>query len=253
MNQIEKATQFAELHVKGSPLVLFNIWDAGGADAITKAGAKAVATGSWSVAMAHGYPDGEAIPLDLVEMIAGRICASTPLPITIDFEGGYAVEPNQVGHNVQRLIRAGAVGINFEDQVVNGDGLHEISAQCRRIKAIRDSADALEMPLFINARTDLFLKAKSGNDHAELMDSAKQRADAYAEAGASGLFVPGLVDEKLIAEICEHTSLPVNIMMKDGAPSIKQLAPLGVARVSFGPLPYIQSMNTLAEQAASFF
>lgn len=252
MNQIEKAKYFASCHVKGKPVVLFNIWDAGGAQAVEKAGAKAVATGSWSVAAAHGYTDGEVIPLDLVEVIAGRICASTQLPVTIDFEGGYAEKPNEVALNVQRIIRAGAVGINFEDQIVNGNGLYELPTQRKRISAIREAAIQLDVPLFINARTDLFLQAEASVDHADLIGSAKERADEYENAGASGLFFPGLIDENLIAEVCEHTNLPVNVMMMDGAPSIGKLADVGVSRVSFGPSPYFQAMNTLSEQAKAF-
>lgn len=249
MNQAEKAEHFRGLHVGNNPVVLFNIWDAGGAQAVEEAGAKAVATGSWSVAAAHGYSDGEQIPIELVEMIAGRICATTDLPVSIDFEGGYSEDPDEIALNVQRIIRAGAVGINFEDQVVGADGLYPIPAQVRRIRAIRESATQLDVPLFINARTDLFLKAGTDVDHAGLLDNAKERADQYADAGASGLFVPGLIDEDLIAEVCEHTSLPVNVMMMEGAPSIDRLAKAGVSRVSFGPGPHLQSMAALTAQA----
>lgn len=249
MNQIEKAKHFGSLHVKGSPLVLYNIWDAGGAQAIEKVGAKAVATGSWSVAAAHGYSDGEEIPIDLVELIAGRICATTQLPVTIDFEGGYAERPDDVALNVKRIIQAGAVGINFEDQIVNGSGLHKLSEQSRRISAVRESAIELDVPLFINARTDLFLQAGTSVNHADLIESTKERADEYEKAGASGLFVPGLIDDDLIAEICEHTSLPVNVMLMDGAPSIGKLANAGVSRVSVGPSPYFQSVGALTEHA----
>lgn len=251
MTQTEQCKHFANLHVKGDPCVLFNIWDAGGAQAVEKAGARAIATGSWSVAAAHGYDDGELIPLELVEKIVQRICASVALPVTIDFEGGYAEAPEEVAANIQRVIDAGAVGINFEDQIVKGNGLYEAPVQSKRIGAIRELANQRGVPLFINARTDLFLQAPSDVEHAELIDNAKTRAVAYEEAGASGFFVPGLIDENLIAEVCQHTNLPVNIMMMDGAPSVSKLAELGVSRVSFGPSPYFQLMSVLSEQAAS--
>ena len=247
MNQTEKAQQLARLHVPGKPLVLFNIWDAGGAKALQEVGASAIATGSWSVAAAQGYADGEQIPLDLVERIAERICSSTTLPVTVDFEGGYATAPEALLANVQRMVAAGAVGINFEDQVVGGTGLHEIEVQRQRIAAIR--AGVPNVPLFINARTDLFLQAASGADHGKLIAEAMARADAYASAGASGLFLPGLIDADLIARMCEHTAMPVNIMMKEGAPTIAELAQLGVARVSFGPGPYFQTVGALKQQA----
>ena len=157
MTQAEKASLFSNRHVKGEPLVLYNIWDAGSARAVATAGAKAVATGSWSIAAAQGYPDGEAIPLDMVELIVRQIARSVDVPLTVDFEGAYAVEPEQAAANVARIVMAGAVGINFEDGVIGGDGLHDVALQCRRIEAIRARAEALGVALFINARTDLFL------------------------------------------------------------------------------------------------
>lgn len=253
MNQVEKAAHFAALHIKGEPCVLYNIWDAGSAQAVAEAGVKAIATGSWSVAAAHGFEDGEAIPLDLVERIVRRICSSVTLPVTIDFEGGYAETPAELAVNVQRIIHAGAIGINFEDQLVNGDGLYDIAVQCDRIAAIRGAANQLEIPLFINARTDLFLQAAADQPHADLIEAANARASAYEEAGASGFFAPGLVDQRLIEDLCRHTRLPVNIMMMDGAPSIGQLAELGVSRVSFGPAPFVGLMQALTEKAGAAF
>ncbi|MEM9902983.1 MAG: isocitrate lyase/phosphoenolpyruvate mutase family protein, partial [Pseudomonadota bacterium] len=137
MSQAEKAARLSKLHQKGNPLVLYNIWDAGGAKALEDAGAPAVATGSWSVAAAHGYTDGEAIPLDLVLRIVERIYASIEVPMSVDFEGAYAVDPQEAAENVRKIIRAGAAGINFEDRIVNGEGLHPIAAQAERIRAIK--------------------------------------------------------------------------------------------------------------------
>ena len=246
MSQAQKAQDFAALHRPGDPLLLYNVWDAGGAQAIAEAGAKAVATGSWSVAAAHGYPDGQAIPLDLVLTIVARIAATVDLPVTLDFEGGYAEAPEDLAANLARVIEAGAVGINFEDQVVGGAGLHPAGVQCERIAALRRAAEAASLPFFINARTDLFLKQRDRAQHGALMAETLERAAAYAEAGASGFFVPGLVDPDLIGAVCEATSLPVNVMMLDGAPSMEALASLGAARVSHGPGPYFTAMKDLA-------
>ncbi len=248
MSQAEKARRFADLHVPGSPLVLYNIWDSGGAKAIVGAGAEAVATGSWSVAAAQGYPDGQAIPLDLHLQIVERIAATVDVPVTMDFEGGYAEAPEGVTANTTRVIATGAVGINFEDQIVGGDGLHAPEVQCERIAAVRRAADEADVPLFVNARTDLFLKQRDRGRHPDLLAETKDRAAAYAEAGASGFFAPGLVAPDLIAALCETAPLPVNIMMMDGAPSIEALASTGVARISFGPGPYFQAMAGLAER-----
>jgi len=123
MTQAIKAQAFKNMHTTQNPVVLYNIWDAGGAKAIVDAGSKAVATGSWSIAAAHGFDDGEAMPLDFVLQIVERIVASVDVPVTVDFEGGYAVSPDDVAKNALMVIKAGSVGINFEDQVVQGDGL----------------------------------------------------------------------------------------------------------------------------------
>lgn len=135
MSQADKAKQFAALHKKGEPIVLYNIWDAGTAQAATKAGAKAVATGSASVAAAHGYGDGEEIPLSLVEIIASRIAESVDVPFSLDFEGAYADSAADVKENAARIIKTGAVGVNFEDQKVQGAGLYSVDEQCARIAA----------------------------------------------------------------------------------------------------------------------
>ncbi len=248
MNQIEKARAFAALHVKGDPLVLYNAWDAGSAKAVAAAGAKAIATGSWSVSSANGYRDGEETPFDVHVAVATRIVASVDLPVTVDFEGGYGADPEMVAANAARLMTAGAVGVNFEDQVVGGEGLYDIAAQAARIGAIRRAAEKIGLPFFINTRTDLFLKTDRAT-HGGLLNEAKERARAYARAGASGFFAPGLVDENLIAELCEVSPLPVNIMMMEGAPSPARLARLGVARVSYGPIPYARTMAALTEMA----
>lgn len=245
MSQVEKARLFKSLHIVGKPVVLYNIWDAGGARALDKAGAKAIATGSWSVAAAHGYKDGEAMPLDFALMVVERIAQSTELPLTVDFEGGYAAEPDQIEKNVSRVIGAGAVGINFEDQIVNGAGLYAIPDQVARIKAVRKAADTAGVPLFINARTDVFLKARADGVHADVMDDALARQAAYTEAGADGIFIPGLTDGPLIRTICDEASLPVNVMMRGGLTSVEDAANLGVSRISFGPAPYAAAIEDL--------
>lgn len=251
--QKDKAAHFHSLHAGDTPLVLYNIWDAGSAKAVTEAGASAIGTGSWSVAAAQGFEDGESLPLDFALMIFERIVGSTDLPVTIDFEGGYAETPDGVAANTEKVIRAGAVGINFEDQIVGSEGLYSIGDQCARIAAIRAAADALDMPLFINARTDLFLKADEGADNRALLSDAKARATAYADAGASGFFVPTLKGAALIKELCVTSPIPVNIMMMDGVPPTEELAALGVKRVSFGPGPYVEAVDSLQVKAKEHY
>src|SRR5437763_7969603 len=130
---------FAALHVPGDPLVLYNIWDVGSALVVVRAGAKALATGSHPVADANGWPDGQQVPIDFALANARRIVDAVELPVTVDFEGAYSTDPEEGGRNVALLAETGAVGCNFEDQVVGGDGLHPLSLQCSRIAAIRSA------------------------------------------------------------------------------------------------------------------
>jgi 2-methylisocitrate lyase-like PEP mutase family enzyme len=243
LNLSEKIARFAELHVKGAPLVLYNAWDAGSAKSILAAGAQAIATSSWSVAEAQGYRDGELIPRELVETIASRIVSTIDAPVSVDFEGGYSEDDGELVENVSRLLDIGIVGINFEDRVVRGAGLYDPQRQARRIAAIRRAAERKGIALFINARTDSFL-GQGGS-----VADALERAKAYAAAGASGFFIPGLTTESHIGRVCESVELPVNVMIMDGVPPMEQLYALGVSRISYGPLPYINAMSALKEQA----
>jgi len=247
MNQTEKARRFAELHVKGAPLVLFNAWDAGSAKSIVAAGAQAIATSSWSVAEAQGYRDGEAIPIELAEQIIARISATIDVPVSVDFEGGYSEDDGELAANISRLLELGVIGINFEDRVVKGSGLYDIDRQARRLVTIRKAAEEKRVALFINARTDLFLG--QGRDPAQSVGEALERAKAYAAGGASGFFIPGLANDALIGRICEGVTLPVNVMVMNGVPSNDRLSELGVSRISYGPIPYISAMNTIQQEA----
>jgi len=246
MNQVEKAKRFAELHVAGTPLLLYNAWDAGSAKAILEAGAKAIATSSWSVAAAQGYGDGEAIPIGFAEQIVGRITATVDIPVTVDFEGGYSEDDGELAANIARLLDLGVIGINFEDRIVKGSGLYSVDRQARRIAAIRKAAERKGVDLFINARTDAFFE--HGDD---AVGEALDRAKAYAAAGASGFFVPGLVNDALIGRVAEAVTLPVNVMVMDGVPSNGRLSELGVARISYGPIPYVRAMIGLRQEATA--
>lgn len=248
MTQAEKCAAFRALHQKGEPLILWNIWDAGSARAVAKAGARAIATGSWSVAAAQGFEDGEALPLEDALRVATQIVRAVDLPVSVDFEGGYAVAPDAVAENIARLIDTGVAGINFEDRVVGGEGLHDPETQAARIAAIRQTAEQAGVPLFINARTDVFF---TGSDapQSQLMEEVLTRAAVYAEAGADGLFVPGLSDLDLVAEVCRAQTLPVNIMRTSEAMDLNDLSTSGVARISHGPGPYRAAMKALEAAA----
>ena len=132
-----KFETFAALHVPGNPVVLFNIWDPASAQAVVAAGAKALATGSHPVGDALGFGDGQRVPLDYVFDNAQRIVSATDLPLTVDFEGAYSTDPDEGAANVVRLAETGAVGCNFEDQIIGGEGLHPLDLTVRRIAALR--------------------------------------------------------------------------------------------------------------------
>lgn len=251
--QIAHANVLKKLHMKANPLVLYNIWDAGSAKAIQSSGAKVIATGSWSVAASHGYEDGEKLPFDLVVANLKRIIASVDLPVTIDLEGGYGQSETEIQQTIMKIIQAGAVGINFEDQIIGSDGMYSVEDQCVRIKAVDIIAKEMSIPLFINARTDIFLKAGIETHCDHHLKEAMHRASAYAAAGATGFFVPGLGNARYIEKLCANSPIPVNIMVMSNTPSLKHLVELGVARISYGPNPYVQVIKTLEKLGMDAF
>ena len=235
---------FAALHVPGDPVVLFNIWDVGSALAAVRGGAKALATGSHPVADANGWPDGEQVPIDFALANAERIVRAVEVPLSVDFESAYSDDPEQGAANVARLAETGAVGCNFEDQVIGGEGVHPIDLQVRRIEAIRRAVGGA---FFINARTDLFLKTQTYDD--ALVDRVVERGRAFADAGASGFFVPRLAEPAQIERVVREVPLPLNVIAFPGAPAKKVWADAGVARISHGPFPHRALMQQLEEAA----
>ena len=239
----DKIAEFRALHVSGDPLILVNIWDAGSAKAVAAAGAKAIATGSFGVAGAQGRADGEDFPLaDVFENLA-RILAVTDLPVTIDMESGYGADPAAVGASVARAKDAGAAGINMEDRLPGQTALLAIPDAIARYRA------ASETGIFVNARCDTFRGAEVAKDGDALVAATLERARAYADAGGGSLFVPFLLDPKCIGAICEGSPLPVNILRGKGGPTHKELANLGVARISHGHQPWAAAMAWLTGQA----
>ena len=242
-----KFETFAALHVPGNPVILYNIWDVGSAEAVVKAGALALATGSHPVGDASGFGDAHQVPLDYVFANAARIAAAVdPLPLTVDFEGAYSADPEEGARNVANLKQSGAVGCNFEDQLVGGEGIHPLDLQARRIAAIRN---AVGSDFFINARTDLFIKIEQRDE--ELVDQVIERGKAFADAGASGFFVPRLADPAQIERIVREVPLPLNVIAFPGAPPKPEWAAAGVARISHGPFPHRALMAQLTEMASA--
>ncbi|MDO8289131.1 MAG: isocitrate lyase/phosphoenolpyruvate mutase family protein [Parvibaculum sp.] len=256
---MDKATQkaraeaFAALHRKGDPVKLFNIWDAISAQAVTKAGATALATSSYAVANAHGTTDKENLSRDLLITSVREITSTVDLPVSVDAESGYGHAPAIVGETVSLIIAAGGIGMNFEDQVIGGEGIFPVETQSARIAGARAAADKAGIPFFINARTDIFLRAKRETHDAAMVDQAIERGLAYAKAGASGFFIPGLLDPALIEKVCKAVALPVNIMAHPAAPSAAELAKYGVARISLGAWPMFDMLARLEATAKDYF
>ena len=247
--QQQHAETFHSLHKKGDPLVLFNAWDVATAKVIAKTSA-AVATSSGAVASALGYTDGENIPFDMVTGLVSRISAAVSVPVSIDLEAGYGDTPDAAAKSATEILKAGAIGINIEDGLSAGKRqLVSPEQHAAKIKAVRDTAQQLGIRLFINARTDPFLLKFGSPD--ECLNEAARRAKVYADAGADGVFVPGLTDLALIEKFVQLTPLPVNIMVTQAVPEIGDLARVGVRRVSLGPWPMMAAMRVIGQAAAA--
>ncbi len=229
--QVVKANQFRERHVPGTPIVLINVWDVASAWVVAaQPGTRALATASWSVSAAAGYGDGERLPVDLALEAARRIVTSTELPVTVDFEKGYAATAHEVFENTLLLIDTGAIGLNIEDSIGSEDReLWSIADASQRIQAVRAAAEESGVPLVINARTDTLVGGGS-------TASAIERGNAYLAAGADCIFVLG-VDERALPEVVAGIGGPVSVMAGAASSPVSSLAAAGVARVSFGPGP----------------
>ncbi|MFE1785191.1 isocitrate lyase/phosphoenolpyruvate mutase family protein [Streptomyces sp. NPDC059506] len=231
--QQSKARTFRSLHRSGEPLVLANAWDAVSARIVEEAGAAAVATTSAAVAWSLGTPDGDALDRDSALARTARVVAAVDLPVTADIESGFAADAEGVAETVRGVLAAGAVGINLEDALYGGPApLRPVEEQAERIAAARGAADAGQVPLFVNARTDVFLRAVG--DPRDRLKEALARAEAFLEAGADGIFVPGVTDPGTVSELAAALGAPLNVLAGPGAPTVSELAACGAARVSLG-------------------
>jgi 2-methylisocitrate lyase-like PEP mutase family enzyme len=231
-SQQEKAEQLLKLHDKGGNLLLPNAWDSASARLFEEAGFPAIATTSSGVAFANGYGDGQQISRDEMLAIIKRISAAVNIPVTADVEAGYGPTPEDVATTVRGVIQAGAVGINLEDNTGYGNPLYTIDDQVKRIAAGREAADQAGIPLVINARTDTYLY-QIGAAETRMQDTL-DRAKAYLDAGASSIFVPGVLDQATIEQLVNGIAGPVNILVGPGAPSAPELFAWGVRRISVG-------------------
>jgi 2-methylisocitrate lyase-like PEP mutase family enzyme len=226
-----RADRLRALHVPGRPLVLVNVWDAASARTVAAVpGCAAIATASWSVAAAHGLPDGEVLARERMIDAVAQVAAAVELPVTADLEAGYGATPEAVGETIALAIEAGAVGGNLEDGTGDGPApLRPLEESVARVAAAVRAGDPTGVPFVVNARTDVFLAG--GGD----VEEALARGRAYAAAGAACVFVPGVRDPATIERLVTGIDAPVSVLAGAGSPSLAELAELGVARVSIGP------------------
>ncbi|MFJ8028053.1 isocitrate lyase/phosphoenolpyruvate mutase family protein [Streptomyces sp. NPDC096311] len=237
----ETALAFRALHIPGRPLILPNAWDTTSARLVEEAGSAAVATTSAGLAWDLGTADGDRLDRDRALGAVARIAAAVRVPVSADIESGYAKDAAGVGDTIRAVLAAGAVGVNIEDALYDGEGddgagvgdggrgpLRPVAEQAERIAAARAAADAAGVPLFINARIDTVLRRAGG------VEETLERAAAFLAAGADGIFVPGAVDPGTVKSLVAGVEGPLNVLVGPGAPSVAELAALGVARISTG-------------------
>lgn len=237
----KKALEFAALHRGPRILILANAWDAASARIFEVAGCPAIATTSAGVAFSLGRRDGQQLSRDEMLEVVQRITSAVSIPATADMEAGYGDTPEAVAETVRAVLAAGAVGMNLEDTALPGkNDLAAISLQVEKIKAVREAAASAGVAFVLNARTDVFLRGIG--EPASRLDHAIRRANAYREAGADCLFVPGVVDRETIGRLAREIQGPLNILAMAGAPPAAELEKLGVARISVGSGPMRATM-----------
>ncbi|TQF04543.1 isocitrate lyase/phosphoenolpyruvate mutase family protein [Kitasatospora acidiphila] len=234
--QHDKALSFHAMHRADRPLALANAWDAATARIVAASGAPAIATTSAGVAWALGAQDGGTLGSSLAVELTARVVAAVDLPVTADIENGFADSAAGVGETVAAVLAVGAVGVNLEDgtrSTTGGSPLLPVDEQAERLAAARAAANTAGIPLYLNARIDTYLRGV-GEDAAARRQETLDRAAAYVAAGASGVFVPGVTDLAELSELLKGVSVPLNVLVGAGAPTVAELGSIGVARVSLG-------------------
>ena len=252
--QPSKGKVLHDLHHNGKLLVLPNVWESLGAAVLENIGYPAIATASGATAFSNGYDDGEKLPFSDLLNILQRIVNSVNVPVTADIESGYARDNATLAENIRRLIGVGVAGINFEDSHHDEQKLFSINEQCEKIFLIKKVSTEMGMPLFINARTDVYLKTNNLSEE-EKLAQAILRGKAYKDAGADGLYPIFLKEKNAISTIIKEVELPVNILLLPNIPDFKELKEMGVARLSLGPgllKVAINAIKNVAEKLLNF-
>jgi 2-methylisocitrate lyase-like PEP mutase family enzyme len=242
------------LHVPGRPLLLPNAWDAATARAVIAAGFPVIATTSAGITAALGYQDHERAPREEMLLAAGRIVRSVDVPVTVDLEAGYGLEPAEL---VAALLRIGAAGCNLEDTDHSSQSLRDRDRQADWLHHVRQAANDRGYGLVINARIDVFLHSLDKRPQADTLDEALRRGRTYVEAGADCVYPITLWERDVLNTFVADVGSPVNILATPRAPAIADLAELGVARISWAGSLYRGAMewlagtvSTLAEEAS---
>lgn len=241
--QTDLAARFHALH-RDRLLLLANAWDAGSARLIESLGAQAIATTSAGVAWSHGYADGDHLPVRRLVATVADIVRVIRVPLTVDAEGGYSTDPDAVAETICGLIDVGAVGINLEDGDAGPDLL------CAKIERIKRASARLGVALYLNARTDVYLRGLAPDERR--VEETLARAARYRDAGADGLFVPGLSDEASVRAIAAGCGLPLNLLARPALPDARELERWGVRRLSAGS-DIAQSVFARAGELAAEF
>lgn len=245
--------KFLSLHTNKKPLILYNCWNVQTAKAIQNVGAEAIATSSFAIADSLGYEDGEQMTFESLLEISSQISNNTSIPLSVDVETGYSSKSDGLLANILSLLEIGVVGINFEDRIIGAPKytLQSVVEQSNRIKRICDFVESKGYKLFINARTDIFFMESEHN--ISTVNLALERCNAYHQAGAKCIFVPGLTDINLIEYLVDRSPLPVNIMISEGSPSISELVETGVKRISYGPISYFNLSEDFEKRAGEIY
>ena len=247
--QKEKALKLYALHHTGKLLILPNIWDVLGALLLESLQFPAIATASASVAFSNGYNDGEQIPFSEVLTRLKQIANSVDIPVTADVESAYATTDVQLRENIELLIDTGIVGINIEDTNTDTQSIYSIEEQCNRIRIIRQVAQEKDIPLFINARTDVVIHGKLFPDEEAKFAEIVKRGLAYKEAGADGFYPILMKREEDLKRLVAEIGLPINVLTFPGIPPLKTLEEIGIARVSLGPNYLKLALKTMKDMA----
>ncbi len=221
---------FKELHNQNDPLLICNVWDVASAKIAEKLTFEAIGTSSAAIATMLGYEDGENMSFSELNYLVKRIIANTKLPLTVDLESGYSREPLEIAAHIKKIADLGAVGINIEDSIVNKKrALLNAQEFAKTISTIKRELEQDNIDIFLNVRTDAFLLG-----HLNAVDETKKRLQFFEEAGADGIFIPGIEKEDDIKKITESTKLPINVMCMPNLPNFEKLKKLGVKRISMG-------------------